>query len=750
MQKREFSVEIGGKTLTATFSDLAELADGSVMLRYGDTLVHATAVMSPEPKNLDYLPLTVDYEERFYAAGQILGSRFIRREGRPSDEAILSGRVVDRTIRPLFDHYIRNDIQVIIMILSLGEHDPDVLAVNAASLALATSSIPWRGPVAAVRIGKGSDAGELVVNPTFAERGIVRPADSGEPLPCLFDLVACGRDGSINMIEVGACEAREEALGEALLVAREELDRLVTWQESIVTEIGKEKQVIPTPEVPPALAALFDAEIAARLDGAVFAGAGKRSIGALGETWKKLALERLPDVAPGLVRDYYDEMVNTIIHREAIERGRRPDGRGLDEIRPLFAQAGGISPLLHGTGIFYRGGTHVLSALTLGGPQDSLIIEGMEVQTKKRFVHHYNFPPFAPGETGRLGGMNRRMIGHGALAEKALAPMIPPREAFPYTIRVVSEVMSSNGSTSMGSVSAATLALMDGGVPIRAPVTGIASGIMYESPERYALLTDIQGPEDEHGDMDFKVAGTNRGVTAVQMDVKVDGIPVPVLMQALEKARIARLKILETITGELAAPRSSLSPHAPMIEMMKIKPEQIGLVIGTGGKVVNEIRELTKTEIEIEDDGSVFITGKNNGPQRAREIIESMTREYLPGDRLQGTVSRIADFGAFVKIGPHSEGLVHVSEIAPWRVESVRDVLSEGQEVPVMVKEPKEGGKISLSIKDADPHFIREPSEDGGSGATRPPRDGFSRRPFSGGRPPERGRDDRRDDRRRW
>ena len=750
MTKREFTTEIGGKMLTATFSDLAEMADGSVMLRYGDTLVHASAVMSQRPANLDYLPLTVDYEERFYAAGQILGSRFIRREGRPSDEAILSGRVVDRTIRPLFDHHIRNDIQVIIMILSLGEHDPDVLAVNAASLALATSSIPWRGPVAAVRIGKGSENGGLIVNPTFAERGIVRPADSGEPLACLFDLVACGRDGSINMIEVGACEAREEALGEALERAREELDRLQHWQESIVAEIGKEKRATAAPETPPEVAALFDAEIAARLDAAVFAGAGKRSISALGDEWKKLALERLPHVAPGLVRDYYDEKVNEIIHSEAIERGRRPDGRGLDEIRPLFAQAGGVSPLLHGTGIFYRGGTHVLSALTLGGPQDSLIIEGMEVQTKKRFVHHYNFPPFAPGETGRMGGLNRRMIGHGALAEKALAPMIPPRETFPYTIRVVSEVMSSNGSTSMGSVSAATLALMDGGVPIRGPVAGIASGIMYESPERYALLTDIQGPEDEHGDMDFKVAGTNRGVTAVQMDVKVDGIPVPILIEAFEKARVARLKILETITAELPAPRASLSPHAPQIEMMKIKPEQIGLVIGTGGKVINEIRELTKTEIEIEDDGSVFITGKLDGPQRAREIIESMTREYLAGDRLVGVVSRIADFGAFVKIGPHSEGLVHVSEIAPFRVEHVRDVLREGQEVPVVVKQPNESGKISLSIKDADPNFIPEPPEGRGGGASHSEGGNPSHRPFHGGRPPQRGGDERRGERRRW
>ncbi|MDO8590656.1 MAG: polyribonucleotide nucleotidyltransferase, partial [bacterium] len=406
---------------------------------------------------------------------------------------------------------------------------------------------------------------------------------------------------------------------------------------------------------------------------------------------------------------YFEEKINEIIHTEAIENNRRPDNRKMDELRPLFAQAGGISPILHGSGIFYRGGTHILSALTLGGPGDSQVIDGMELQTKKRFMHHYNFPPFSSGETGRIGSTNRRMIGHGALAEKALLPVLPPKEIFPYTIRIVSEAFASNGSTSMGSVCGGTLALMDGGVPISAPVAGIASGLMMESPKKYKVLTDIQGPEDHHGDMDFKVAGTKKGVTAVQMDVKVSGIPILILEEAFEKAKQARLKILEVMNKALSEPRKDISPNAPKILTLKINPSQIGLVIGTGGKTINEIRDKTGVDgIDIEDDGTVFITGKNGTAETAKKIIEEMTHEYKPGERFIGTVVKIAEFGAFVSLNANTDGLVHVSEIAPFRIDRVESYLKVGDKVPVIVKEiDAERGRIKLSIKDADPNFIK-------------------------------------------
>jgi len=503
MQKKEYSMEIGGKTLTAQFSTLADQANGSVILRYGNTLVLATAVMSEETREgLPYFPLTVDYEERFYAAGQILGSRFMRREGRPSDEAVLSGRVVDRTIRPLFEKHIRNDIQVVLTVLSIDEDDPDIIAVLAASLSLGTSDIPWNGPVSAVRIGVRTGSPEPLINPTYTQR---------EVEGCELDLVACGRDGTINMIEVAASEIDEEPLAEMFMRATEEIEKLQAFQQNIIAEIGKEKRVVEKPVVPEEFAALFKEKVAGSLEAALFSGPGKSGSKKLEKDWLTLLKETFPESDKQVGIDYFEEQINVALHKEAIENGRRPDGRGLDEVRPLFAQAGNISPMLHGSGIFFRGGTHILSALTLGGPGDSQIIDGMEIQTKKRFMHHYNFPPFSVGETGRIGGFNRRMIGHGALAEKALTPVLPPKETFPYTIRIVSEAMASNGSTSMGSVCGSTLALMDAGVPISTPVAGIASGVMYESDERYALLTDIQGPEDEHGDMDFKVAGTRTG-----------------------------------------------------------------------------------------------------------------------------------------------------------------------------------------------------------------------------------------------
>ncbi|MBI2120675.1 MAG: polyribonucleotide nucleotidyltransferase [Parcubacteria group bacterium] len=700
MQLKEYSTEVGGKTLTAQFTDLADQANGSVLVRYGQTIVLATAVISKNQKSgVDYLPLTVDYEERFYASGQILGSRFMRREGRPSDEAILSGRVVDRTIRPLFDGHIRNDIQVVLTILSLHEEDPDVLAVTAASLALATSDIPWNGPVSAVRIGKKAGNWEFMVNPTYSERA----REDYE-----MDMTICGKDGNINMIELGGNEVKEETARLALEKASEEIEKLQAFQKKIIAEIGKTKKVIEKKPYSDAMKEFFTKKMGGIFKETVFAGSGGKKVYDLEASFIEMLAEALPDEDIGLARKYFNEEVDALLHKEAIDSDNRPDGRKMTELRELYAQAGGLSPNLHGTGIFYRGGTHVLSVLTLGGPSDSQIVDGMEIQEKKRYMHHYNFPPFSSGETGRVGGMNRRMIGHGALAEKALIPVLPPKEEFPYTIRIVSESMASNGSTSMASVCGSTLSLMDGGVPIKTPVAGIAMGLMMRDEKTYKVLVDIQGPEDHHGDMDLKVAGTKNGITAIQMDVKVDGIPVKILDEAFEKAKGARLQILEVIEKSIAAPRADISPFAPKIIAVKILVDQIGMVIGPGGKMVNKIREETGAEIDIEDDGTVFITGKNGSAEAAKKIIEGMTRVYKVGERFTGPVTRLMEFGAFVKIGPTAEGLVHISEIAPFRVNKVSDIIKEGDMVPVVIKEIDEKSRINLSIKKADPDFAQK------------------------------------------
>jgi len=701
MNKKTYSLDIAGKTLTAEFNDLADQTNGSVMVRMGNTVVLATAVMSKKDKDADYMPLVVDYEEKFYASGQILGSQFTRREGKPSDEAILSGRIVDRTIRPLFDQWIRRDIQVIITVLSIDEYDPDVLGVIAASLALGTSDIPWNGPVSAVRIGKGMGGDALTINPTYE----IQNTPEYE-----FDLVACGKDNMINMIEVGSREVSNDVASKALATASEEIEKIQEFQKKIITEIGKKKVELPKPEVSPELTALFTSEIEKKLPEHIFTGKpGKTSIQGIKDEWMMLVKEKLPEAHMAHADHIFEEKVNDLIHYEAIKNHKRADGRGLDEVRPLYAQAGGISPMLHGSGIFYRGQTHVLSALTLGGPQDAQIIDGMEESDSKRFMHHYNFPPFSTGETGRSGSTNRRAIGHGALAEKALVPVIPSKDVFPYTIRIVSESLASNGSTSMASVCASTLALMDGGVPISSPVAGIASGLMMHSEKEYALLTDIQGPEDHHGDMDFKVAGTRKGITAIQMDVKVNGVPVKILAEALVKAETARKHILDVIEQEIAAPRKDISPNAPKILVTTISPDQIGMVIGPGGKMIKSIKEKTGAEIDIEDDGTVFITGAHGSAEAAREFIEGLTKEYKKGERYTGTITKIAEFGAFVQIGPKQEGLVHVSEIGSFRIDKVDSVLKVGQEVPVVIKDIDERKRLSLSIKMADPNFIKKP-----------------------------------------
>ncbi len=716
MEKKIYSLEIGGKTLTAEFNDWADQASGSVLMKYGLSTVLATVVMGSKESNLDYFPLSVEYEEKFYAAGAILGSRFMRREGRPSEEAVLSGRIVDRTIRPLFPKGLKRDVQVIVAVLSIEDYDTDVLAVNAASLALATSNIPWNGPVSAVRLERADD-GSFITNPTYKER---------EAEGARMDLLACGKDGLINMIEVGASEVSEEVLETAFQKASEEIEKIQAWQKSIVAERGVAKFDYKKSEDLSAAESLWGTYMVPK----VLAYKGildKEALGTLKDEWTKHAVETLPDIAPGKFGEIYEHKMDEYVHELAINEGKRVDGRAMDEIRPLFAEAATLAPVVHGSGLFYRGATHVLAALTLGGPGDSQLIDTIEYQeAKKSFMLHYNFPPYSVGETGRMGGTNRRMIGHGALAEKALRAVLPTKEVFPYTIRIVAESLASNGSTSMASTCAGTVALMDAGVPITRPVAGIAMGMMSDAVKgEYRVLTDIQGPEDHHGDMDFKVAGTTVGVTAVQMDVKVEGVPLKVLSQAFAQAKKARMQILDVITAAIPTPRADISPRAPKILTTHVKVDQIGLVIGPGGKTINGIKDRTKCDdITIEEDGTIFITGRDGSAELAMKEINDLTREFMVGDKFEGPVVRLMDFGAFVKISPNQDGLVHVSEVAPFRIGNISEALQVGDVVPVVLKEIDEKGRYNLSIKAADSEWAArkglKPSEgDGGNHGRR-------------------------------
>ncbi len=686
--------------MKAVFTDLADQAHGSVMLQYGETIVLATACMSKEKqKGLGFFNLTVDYIEKFYASGKISGSRFVKREGKPSEDAILASRVIDRTLRPLFDQSMRHAVQIIVTVLSVDENDPVILAVNAASLAILVSNIPWAGPIGCVRIGKYNGE-EYLLNAPQSLRG--------ESAEYKFDLTVCGKDGNVNMIEAAARQVAEAEIEDALKKASEEITRLENFQKEIAKEIGKEKKVINHEPVSEESIKLFNENILPKMEAALFAGAGKEKVDDLHSVWNELVKEKYPerdDFSPE--DDLFDETENSTLHKKAIYENKRADGRAMDAVRDLYAQAGGISSIIHGSGIFYRGGTHVLSVLTLGGPEDRHMIDGMNVETEKRFMHHYNFPPYSSGETGRAGFTNRREVGHGALAEKALLMVLPNEMDFPYTIRVVSESMASNGSTSQASICASTLALMDGGVPIKAPVAGIAMGLMYEDDEHYKVLTDIQGPEDHHGDMDFKVAGTVNGITAIQLDVKVEGVPIKILGEAMIAAKNARATILEKITSVIAAPRADISPNAPKILITKINPDKIGMVIGGGGKTIKEIKERTGAEITIEDDGTVFFTGKGDAAVAAKKIVEDMTHEFALGELLKGQVVKIADFGAFVSLNEYTDGLVHISELAPFRVAKVADIIKEGMIVPVkVIKVDRENGKLSLSIKEADKNFF--------------------------------------------
>ena len=698
MQEKKWTLQIGGRELQVETGVLAKQASGAVKVSYGDTVVLATAVMKTgAASNMGYFPLMVDYEERYYAAGKIKGSRFIKREGRPSDEAVLTGRMIDRSIRPLFDKRMRNEVQVIITVLSIdGENNPDTVSMIAASIALSISNIPWNGPIAAVKVGKVN--GELVLNPINGD------LEDGD-----LELVIAGTEEKTNMIEAAAKEVPEEEIAQAFEFGQNALAIIAKFIKDIQKEAGKEKAqpalLQGEPEFEDKIRELFMTE---KLEKSLYIKEKKEMEKAVDEikeevfTYIKETYPEDFDKRKDIANLILDEVCDEIIHKNIIESEKRPDGRGLKEVRKITIQTG-VLPRTHGTGLFTRGETQALTVTTLGSPGDEQIIDTMEVDMKKRYIHHYNFPPFSVGEVRFMRGPGRREIGHGALAEKALIPVLPPKEEFPYTMLLVSEVLESNGSSSMASTCGSTLSLMDAGVPIKRPVSGIAMGIIVGKDENeFKVLSDIQGMEDHYGDMDFKAAGTEKGITALQMDVKVDGVTIEMLKSILAQSKESRMFIMGEMLKVIAEPRKEMSPYAPRIITIKINPDKIRDVIGPGGKIINEIIDETGVQIDIEDDGMVFITSPDQASaDKASEWVRNLTREVKAGEVFNARIVKIMDFGAFAQVLPGQDGLIHISELADRRVEKVDDVVKVGDMVVVKVKEIDKMGRINLSMKDA-------------------------------------------------
>ncbi len=698
MKSEKFKLSLAGREFIIEMEDLTEQASGSCFARYGDTVVLATAVMSKrEIPERGFFPLTVEYEERYYAAGKIKGPRYIKRESRPSDEAICNARLIDRTIRPLFPKEFQREVQAVNTVLSYDlQNDPDILGILAASVSLSTSDIPWQGPVAAVRVGRMEN--NFILNPTSEER-------EKSQMEIVFVGLERNDEVLINMIEGGFEEVEEKLIVEAFEFAKPYLKELLDFQKKISEKVGKEKIVLEQKFFDSGLEKEIKSFLGDKLENAIFQSKKEERMAETEQLKEDLASyieEKYPDKGKGgLVRDFFEKEIDRLVHQNILLKEKRPDGRKLDELRKISCQAG-ILPRTHGSGLFCRGQTKVLSILTLGTPGDQQILEGMEITGKKRFMHHYNFPPYSTGEIKPMRGPGRREIGHGMLAEKALLPLVPSFEEFPYTMRIVSEILSSNGSTSMASVSSASLALMDAGVPIKAPAAGIALGLMSDEKGSYKILTDIQGPEDHHGDMDFKVAGTEKGITAIQMDVKIAGITEEILKEALSQGKKARLQILKEMSKVLPKPRAELSPWAPRIYTLQINPDKIREVIGPGGKMIHEIIEKCEVAIDIEDSGKIYITAeKEEAAEKAVSWIKNITREVKIGEIFQGKVKRILNFGAFVEILPGQEGLIHISQLAPYRVEKVEDVVKIGDIVPVKVISIDEQGRINLSLKEA-------------------------------------------------
>ncbi|ARF18495.1 polyribonucleotide nucleotidyltransferase [Sporosarcina ureae] len=688
-QKKVYTLDWAGRTLTIEAGQLAKQANGAVLVRYGETTVLSTVTASKKPKPLDFFPLTVNYEERMYSVGKIPGG-FIKREGRPSENAVLTSRLIDRPIRPLFPDGFRNDVQVISLVMSVDQDcSSEISAMIGSSLALSISDIPFDGPIAGVQVGRID--GEFIVNPTPSQ------LETSE-----IDLVVAGTKHAINMVEAGAKEVSEEIMLEAIMFGHDQIKKLVEFQEKIVAEIGKPKFEIELFEL--------DADIRKEVENRC-----ENELIAAIQTEEKHAREEAINEVKAAVLEYYtdadadedtikqvkavlEQMVKDEVRRLITIDKVRPDGRGLDEIRPLSSETG-LLPRTHGSSLFTRGQTQVLSVCTLGALGENQIIDGLGSDESKRFMHHYNFPNFSVGETGPIRGPGRREIGHGALGERALQPMLPDEVEFPYTMRLVAEVLESNGSSSQASICASTMAMMDAGVPLKAPVAGIAMGLIKKD-EDYSILSDIQGMEDHLGDMDFKVAGTNNGITALQMDIKIEGLSRQILEESLAQAKIGRIKILNHMLTTISSTREELSAYAPKIIVIHIKPDKIRDVIGPGGKVINKIIEETQVKIDTEQDGTIYISSPNSEMnEKAKNMIENIVREAKVGEYYMAKVKRIEKFGAFLEIFPGKDGLLHISEIQEARTKEVEDVLKLEDELFVKVIEIDRQGRVNLSRK---------------------------------------------------
>jgi len=694
-----FETTFAGHKMKADVGKYAQLSNGSVMLSYGDTTVLVNVNSSPEPREgIDFFPLSVEYEERLYSVGKIPGG-FIKREGKPTEKAILSARAIDRPIRPLFPKGYFNDVQVVCTVMSVDQDTPpETVAMNGASLALCISDIPFQGPVSCVVIGRID--GKFVTNPTSEQR---EKSD--------LHLVVCATKERVMMIEAGGKEIPEDVMYDAIMYGFNECQPLIAFQEEVMAKAGKEKKIPELHHVPDEIASAVREYVDDKLT-EVFKLTDREERQNATDLVKQDAFEHFAEIFPDSEKDI-DEAIYMLqkehVRRIILEEKRRPDGRQFDEIRPLYSEVG-ILPRTHGSGMFQRGQTQVLTVATLGPLGDVQVLDGLGDEEFKRYIHHYNFPPYSTGEARPMRGPGRREIGHGALAERALEPVIPSEDEFPYTIRLVSEVLSSNGSTSQASVCASTLALMDAGVPIKNPVAGIAMGLVTsEDMSQIQVLTDIQGIEDFFGDMDFKVAGTVNGITAIQVDTKIKGLPNEVIRTAIDEARKARLTLLEHMRSTIAEPRKELSKYAPRIISMNIDPDKIRDVIGSGGKVINKIIADTGVKIDIEDDGRVFICAPDGeSGKRAQKIIEGIVKEVEPGEIYLGKVTRVTNFGAFVEVLPGKEGLVHISKLSHERVAKVEDVVNVGDEVLVKVTDIDNQGRINLSRKDA----IKKETED--------------------------------------
>ncbi|WP_273187152.1 polyribonucleotide nucleotidyltransferase [Dialister succinatiphilus] len=685
---KTFQMELAGRPLIIETGKMAKQANGAVLVRYGDTVVLVATTASKEPREgTDFFPLTVDYEEKMYAVGKMPGG-FLRREGRPGNSAILNARLIDRPIRPLFDKRCRNDVHVVATVLSVDyDNAPELCGMLGASASIGISDIPWDGPIAGVRIGRVD--GQYVVNPTQEQLAA-----------STMNITVAGTEEAIMMVEGGANEAPEEEVLDAILFGHETIKELCRFQKKIIAEVGKEKRKLVFPEIPEEIEKAVADYATADLKKAIFDADKLRRDGNI-DAVKKAAKEHFADIYPdngGDVAESLDHLTKQIVRDSISNEGIRPDGRKLTEIRPITCEVG-LLPRVHGSALFTRGQTQALSVTTLAPMSETQIIDDLTPITEKRYIHQYNFPSYCVGETKGSRGPGRREIGHGALAERALRPVIPSVEEFPYAIRVVSEILESNGSSSQASVCGSTMSLMNAGVPIKAPVAGIAMGLI-ENGGKFSILSDIQGMEDALGDMDFKVAGTAKGVTAIQMDIKVHGITRDILLQALKQAHEGRLFILGKIAECIDKPADHLSPYAPKIIAITIPVDKIREVIGAGGKTINKIQDETGTKLDIEEDGHVYISSTDEeAAQKAKKIVEGLTHEVKAGETYLGRVTRLMKFGAFVEILPGKEGLVHVSQLALHRVEKPEDVVHVGDEIMVKVTEIDDKGRINLSRK---------------------------------------------------